>query len=86
MKSNLYKSIFSLVLVSCLFVTSCDKSIEFTEQLTPLQPASLDEDAGAWKMAFMTAPDQVPVAAPAAANAQMVRPRRNEHAESCLRN
>ena len=65
MKSNVYKSIFSLVLISCLFVTSCDKSIEITEQLTPLQPASLDEDAGTWKMAFMTAPDQVPVGSPA---------------------
>jgi hypothetical protein len=65
MKSKFYKSIFSLALVSCMLVTSCDKSIEFSEQLTPLQPASLDEDAGTWKMAFMSAPDQIAVAAPA---------------------
>ncbi len=65
MKSKLYKSIFSLALASCVFVTSCDKSIEFSEQLTPLQPASLDEGAGTWKMAFMSAPDQIAVAAPA---------------------
>lgn len=65
MKSKYFKSIFSLVLVSCLFVTSCDKSIEYTEVLKPLEPASLDEDAGTWKMAFMTTPDQVPVPAPA---------------------
>ena len=64
MKSKIYKSIFSLALVSCMLVTSCDKSIELSEQLTPLQPASLDEDAGTWKMAFMGAPDQIALAAP----------------------
>ena len=64
MKSKIYKSIFCLALLSCVFVTSCDKSIELSEQLTPLQPAGLDEDAGTWKMAFMTAPDQIPLAAP----------------------
>jgi hypothetical protein len=55
-----------LTSVFCVTVTSCDKSIEVTEQLTPLAPANLDEDAGTWKMAFMTGPDQVAVPAPAA--------------------
>jgi hypothetical protein len=64
MKSKIYKSIFSLALVSCMLVTSCDKSIELTEQLKPLEPASLDEDAGTWTMVFMNAPDQVAVPAP----------------------
>jgi hypothetical protein len=65
MKNIFYKSIFSVMLISCVFVTSCDKSIELSEQLTPLQPASLDEDAGTWSMVLMTTPDQVMVAAPA---------------------
>lgn len=65
MKKNLY--IYALcTAVFCITTTSCDKSIEVTEQLTPLTPSSIDADAGTWKMAFMTAPDQVPVPAPAA--------------------
>lgn len=55
-----------LTTVFCVAVTSCDTSIEISEQLTPLAPAKLDEDAGTWKMVFMTGPDQVPVPAPAA--------------------
>jgi hypothetical protein len=65
MKSKFYIPILTTILLSLLAVTSCDKSIEFSEQLTPLTPADLDEDAADWTMVFMTAKDQVPVAAPA---------------------
>lgn len=64
MKSKFYVLIISTVLLSGLF-TSCDKSIEFTEQLTPLKPADLDEDAATWSMVLMTSPTQIAVPAPA---------------------
>ncbi|HTF21044.1 MAG TPA: phosphatase PAP2 family protein [Chryseolinea sp.] len=64
MKKNFY--VYTLLTAMfCAAATSCDK-IEVTEQLTPLTPASVDADAGTWKMAFMTSPDQVPVPPPAA--------------------
>jgi PAP2 superfamily len=66
MKSKFYIHIISTVLLSLLAVTSCDKSIELTEQLIPLTPANLDVDAGEWTMVFMSAPDQVAVPAPTA--------------------
>jgi len=66
MKTIFYKSIFVAVLISCVFTTSCDKSIELTEQLQPLTPANIDADAATWTMVFMSAPDQVAVPAPAA--------------------
>lgn len=53
-----------LTAACCVVTTSCDNSIEQTEQLTPLAPADVDADAGTWKMAFMTAPDQVAVPSP----------------------
>jgi hypothetical protein len=35
---------------ACIFgiVVSCDKEVELSESLTPLEPASLDEDAASW--------------------------------------
>ena len=63
MKKNLYLPI-AITLIA-LLITSCDKSIEVSEQLHPLQPSNIDADAGTWKMTFMTAPDQVAVPAPA---------------------
>ena len=64
MKSKFYTLIIATLLSAGLVVTSCDKTIEFSEQLTPLEPVSLDTDAATWSMVFMTAPDQVPVPAP----------------------
>jgi hypothetical protein len=56
-----------LAAIACLvFVTSCDKSITVSEQLTPLKPADNDTDAGNWSMVLMTSPSQIAVAAPAA--------------------
>jgi PAP2 superfamily len=49
-----------------LLVTSCDKTITQTEQLSALVPASLDANAGSWKMTVLTSPTQIAVAAPAA--------------------
>ncbi len=45
MKSKFYSYILSSILLTTICVTSCDKSIEFSEQLTPLNPANLDPDA-----------------------------------------
>jgi hypothetical protein len=65
MKKNLY--IYTLVTaLFCIVTTSCDKSIEVTEQLTPLTPADIDADAGTWKMVFMSGAEQVAVPAPTA--------------------
>jgi membrane-associated phospholipid phosphatase len=47
-------------------VISCDKAITQTEDLLPLNAASLDATAGTWKMIVLTTPNQVAVAAPAA--------------------
>jgi hypothetical protein len=66
MKSKLYISLFSTLLLSLQLVTSCDKSIEFSEQLKPLTPADLDVDASTWAMVFMTSPTQIAIPAPTA--------------------
>lgn len=64
MKAKFYLIIIFTALFTGAAVTSCDKSIELTEELTPLTPADIDADAATWKMVFMTSPDQVAVAAP----------------------
>jgi PAP2 superfamily len=65
MKSKFYYTLLTTVLLSALAVTSCDKSIEFSEKLTPLVPTDIDANASAWKMVFMAAPDQIAVPQPA---------------------
>ena len=47
-------------------LTSCDRGITAPEPGAPLQPATVDATAGAWRMIVMTGPDQVAVAAPTA--------------------
>ncbi len=64
MKSKSYILLLSTLFFSLCAVTSCDKSLEFSEQLKPLQPADLDADAATWTMVFMTSTTQVAVAAP----------------------
>jgi hypothetical protein len=45
---------------------SCDKSIvEPNESLPPVEAASVDANAGSWKMIVLTGPDQVVVPDPA---------------------
>ena len=46
-------------------IASCDKSVSPTEALPPLQPATLDANAGGWRMLVLTGPDQIAVPAPA---------------------
>lgn len=65
MKIKFYLPIVMTVVLCIVAVTSCDKSIELTEQLPTLEPANIDANAGDWKMVFMTSNEQVPVPAPA---------------------
>jgi hypothetical protein len=56
-------------IVSCgavLLAAGCDNSIRLTEVLPPLEAASLDANAGNWRMIVLTAPNQFTVAAPTA--------------------
>ncbi len=55
--------------VSCsalLLAAGCDNSIHPTEVLPPLEAASLDANAGTWRMIVLTAPTQFTVSAPTA--------------------
>ena len=46
-------------------LASCDKTIvEPSDALPAVRPASIDADAGTWKMMVLMAPDQVPVPDP----------------------
>ncbi len=65
MKSKFYIYILSSLFLTLICVTSCDKSIEFSEDLVPLSPGNLDSDAASWSMILMTSPDQIAVPAPA---------------------
>ena len=47
-------------------LASCDRVVQPTETLPPLEAASLDADAGSWSMLLLSGPDQFAVAAPAA--------------------
>src|SRR5215203_4802562 len=54
------------MLAIALPVVSCDKSIvEPSAVLPPVEAASVDANAGSWKMIVLTAPDQVVVPDPA---------------------
>ena len=58
-----------LVATACavaVFAGGCDKSIAPTEVLPPLEPSTLDANAGSWRMVLLTSPSQIAVAAPAA--------------------
>jgi len=58
-----------LAAIACFAcVTGCDKSLTFSEQLTPLKPTNVDADAGTWSMVLMTSPSQIAVAAPTDVN------------------
>ena len=46
-------------------LASCDRSVQPTEALPPLEAASIDADAGGWRMLVLSAPDQIQVPAPA---------------------
>lgn len=61
------KKILFAIFTMCLFL-GCNKQVEDNSLAYPvLQPAKTDANAGTWKPMLLTAPDQVAVAAPAAA-------------------
>mgnify|MGYP002778744514 FL=1 len=45
--------------------SACDRTVQPTEALPPLQATALDADAGRWGMLVLSAPDQIAVPAPA---------------------
>jgi hypothetical protein len=59
---KLYSTLLAIAF-SLVFITSCDKDITYSEQLSTLSPASLDEDAGTWDMIVLNTPNQVALAA-----------------------
>jgi hypothetical protein len=70
MKTFRYVSLSAiLTAVFVLFFNiSCDKDLGFTENLSPVKPVNLHEDAGTWSMIVLSSPSQIPVAAPADVN------------------
>lgn len=61
-----YRAAAFLVLAAgAMAVASCDRTVTPTEALPPLDAASVDADAGTWRMIVLTAPTQVAVPAPA---------------------
>lgn len=52
--------------LAALPLAGCDRTVPPTEALPLLQPASLDADAGTWRMLVLSAPDQIAVPTPAA--------------------
>jgi hypothetical protein len=55
-----------LMIALCAVVNlSCDKDLEFSENLKPAQPTNLDVDAGTWSLLVLTSPSQIAVPAPA---------------------
>jgi hypothetical protein len=69
MKSFKFYTLFVLTLaVAALLVISCDKDLEPSENLSPLAPASLDEDAGDWNMKALTSSGQFDAVVPAPAD------------------
>src|SRR5438067_6854694 len=70
------RALLGTCLTVCVGLTatlSCDRTVTLTEVLPPLRPASLDADAGTWRMLVLSGPDQVTVAAPAAASSDAYR-------------
>jgi PAP2 superfamily len=68
MKNKIY-ILFTSVCLLVLMQTSCKKEItERTEILPALNPANIDINAGVWRPILLTAPDEFPLAAPAAIN------------------
>ena len=65
MKAIKFYISLTLIAVASL-IASCNKDVASNEILTPLTPSKLDENAGTWKMIFMTSATQFPVAAPTA--------------------
>ncbi|HEY0777040.1 MAG TPA: phosphatase PAP2 family protein [Gemmatirosa sp.] len=54
----------ALAALASAALASCDKHVSPVESLPVAPAASLDANAGAWRMLVLTGPDQMPVAAP----------------------
>jgi len=67
-RSSLRPTVLAVAIASAVALASsgCDNSITSSEALPPLQPASLDANAGSWRMIILSGPTQFTVAAPAA--------------------
>ena len=67
MKKNILAGIMTLSVMVVLVQTSCNKSLtERNEQFAPLDPASLDINAGTWTPILLTGPAEFALAAPVA--------------------
>ena len=68
MRASLRRSILTAAIsgVAALSASGCYNTITSSEALPPLQPASLDGNAGSWRMIILSGPTQFTVAAPAA--------------------
>ena len=62
-----------VLLAAAPVVASCDRTVTPTEALPPLQAASLDADAGMWRMLLLPAPDAIVVPAPAPVTSEAYR-------------
>lgn len=62
------KKLFYSIFIFAAAAVSCNKSIDETNNFAALQPVKNDLDAGTWKPVLVAAPDEFPVAAPAATN------------------
>src|SRR6478736_3001900 len=52
---NTIKFYIALFFITTLtIVVSCNKEVNFSEGLTPLQPTNVDANAGTWKPVFVT--------------------------------
>ena len=51
---------------AALLALGCDKSVSPTELLPPLEPTTVEPNAGSWRMVSLTGATQIAVAAPAA--------------------
>lgn len=63
----------ALTMGGALGLSGCDRTVQPTETLPPLQAASIDAGAGAWRMLVLSAPDQIAVPAPAAVTSDAYR-------------
>jgi hypothetical protein len=61
------KKISTLLIALVILVTACDKDVPLDQQLKTLAPTDIDEDAGTWTPVFLSANNQIALAAPAAA-------------------
>jgi membrane-associated phospholipid phosphatase len=63
----------ALSALAAVALATCGDAVRPTEVLPPLAPASLDADAGEWRMLVLAGPEQTPVPAPAAVASEAYR-------------